>query len=109
MTRVSAIVPPETPFDVTYSEAAGKTTSFHFEPRFLLDVVRRAGISPVKLRQVPPANFLSNHRVDYLCSLLLRDTERGEAMSQLYFESLATAHMTAVLSLTDAMHPSPAT
>ena len=105
MTRVSAVIPPEEPFDVNYSDAEGRIATFEIEPRFLTGVTRRAGISPIKLRQLPPPRFLINHRVDYLCSLLMRETERGESMAPLYFESLAAALVVAVLSQTDAGHP----
>lgn len=105
MTRVSAIIPPEKPFDVTYSDAEGRTASFEIEPRFLLDIVRRAGISPISLRQLPPARFLINRRVDHLCSLLIRETERAEPALPLYFEGLATSLIVAVLSQTDVRQP----
>ena len=54
MTRVSAIIPPERPFEVNYAGAEGKVVTFEIEPRFVADVVRRAGIVPLQLEQVPP-------------------------------------------------------
>jgi AraC-like DNA-binding protein len=105
MTRVSAVIPPEQPFDVDYSNAAGRIATFEIEPRFLTEVAKRAAISSIKLMQLPPAGFLINQRVDYLCSLLMRETERGESMAPFYFESLAAALVVAVLSQTDARHP----
>jgi AraC-like DNA-binding protein len=107
MTRVSAVIPPEQPFDVNYSDAEGRIATFEIEPRFLTEVVRRAGISSIKLMQLPPPRFLINQRVDYLCSLLMRETERRESMAPFYFESLAAALVVAVLSQTDARHPNP--
>jgi hypothetical protein len=44
MTRLSAIIPAETPFETTYSAAAGKILSFHVHARFLADVIKRAGL-----------------------------------------------------------------
>jgi hypothetical protein len=43
MTRASAAIPPEQPFEVNYTDAAGKVVTFEIQPRFLADVVRRAG------------------------------------------------------------------
>jgi AraC-like DNA-binding protein len=107
MTRVSAVVPPDQAFDVDYSNAEGRIATFEIEPRFLADVVRRADISPAKIRLLPPTHFVINQRVDGLCSLLMRETERAEAVSPVYFEGLATALMVAVLSQIDARLPSP--
>ena len=76
MKRVSAATPPERPFEATYADAQGKRASFQIESRFLADVVRRAGLVPVKLEQAPRGRFLMDLRVDQLCSLLMRETER---------------------------------
>src|SRR5258708_20031870 len=46
MTPVSAIVPPETPFVVTYSQAAAKTTRFQFNPPFFPHPIPRAHTPP---------------------------------------------------------------
>jgi AraC family transcriptional regulator len=105
MTRVSAVVPPEQPFELNYADAEGKVVTFEIEPRFLADVVRRAGIVPAKLERLPPARFLINQRVDQLCSLLMRETERQAPLGSLYFEGLATALVVAVVSQTDVRLP----
>jgi AraC family transcriptional regulator len=105
MTHVSAVVPPEQPFEVNYADAAGKVVTFEIQPRFLADVVRRAGIVPAKLERVPPARFLINQRVDQVCSLLMRETERQAPLASLYFEGLATALVIAVVSQTDVRLP----
>jgi AraC-like DNA-binding protein len=105
MTHVSAVVPPEQPFEVNYADAAGKVVTFEIQPRFLADVVRRAGIAPAKLERVPPARFLINQRVDQVCSLLMRETERQAPLASLYFEGLATALVIAVVSQTDVRLP----
>jgi AraC family transcriptional regulator len=105
MKRASAVIPAEQPFEVNYADAAGKVVTLEIEPRFLADVVRRAGIVPAKLERVPPARFLINQRVDQLCSLLMRETERQVPLASLYFEGLATALVIAVVSQTDVRLP----
>ena len=105
MNRVSAILPANQPFKATYTDAAGKIGCFEIEPRFLADVVRRANIAAGKLERVPPARYLINRRVDYLCALLMYETERGAKLAPLYFESLATALVAAVVSQTDTRLP----
>jgi hypothetical protein len=105
MTRASAVIPAEQPFEVNYADAAGKVVTFEIQPRFLADVVRRAGIAPAKLERVPPARFLINQRVDQVCSLLMRETERQAPLASLYFEGLATALVIAVVSQTDVRLP----
>ena len=49
MKRVSAVTPPERPFEATHADAQGRSASFQIDSRFLADVVRRAGLAPVKL------------------------------------------------------------
>ena len=44
-------------------------------------------------------------RVDLLCSLLMRETERRASLAPLYFESLATALIIAVITQADATLP----
>src|SRR5271166_6370286 len=105
MTRLSAIIPAETPSEATYSDADGKVLGFEVHPRFLADVIKRAGISPGKLQRVPPPGFVINRRVDYLCSLLMQETENRAKLGPLYFESLATALVIAVVSQTDSRLP----
>src|SRR6266852_9445576 len=39
MTRLSAIIPAEMPFEATYSDADGKVLGFEVHPRFLADVI----------------------------------------------------------------------
>jgi hypothetical protein len=105
MSRVSAVVPPDRPFEASYTDAAGKIATFEIEPRFLEHVIHRAGLAPLKLDRMPPARFLINRRVDYLCSLLMYETERKAQLAPLYFENLATALVTAVVSQTDCRMP----
>jgi AraC family transcriptional regulator len=105
MTRMSAIIPPEKPFEATYSDAGGKVATFQIDPRFLADVIRRAGILTSKLQRVPPPGFVINQKVDYLCSLLIQETENGGRLGPLYFENLAVALIVAVFSQTDTRWP----
>jgi AraC-like DNA-binding protein len=105
MTHVSAVVPPERPFELNYADADGKVVTFEIEPRFLADVVRRADIVPLKLERLPLPRFLINQRVDQLCSLLTRETEHQTPLGSLYFEGLATSLVIAVVSQTDARLP----
>jgi AraC family transcriptional regulator len=106
MTRgASVIIPAGRPFEADYVGAAGKMATFEIEPCFLTEVVRRAGIMTPKLERLPPARFLINQRVDQLCSLLLRETERQAPLASAYFEGLATALVVAVVSQTDVRLP----
>jgi AraC-like DNA-binding protein len=101
----SAMIPPEWPFEAIYADARGRSASFTIESGFLADVVRRAGLDSVKLEQAPHGRFLMDLRVDLLCSLLMRETERRAPLAPLYFESLATALIIAVITQADATLP----
>jgi AraC-like DNA-binding protein len=101
----SAMIPPEWPFEAIYADARGRSASFTIESGFLADVVRRAGLDSVKLEQAPHGRFLMGLRVDLLCSLLMRETERRAPLAPLYFESLATALIIAVITQADATLP----
>jgi AraC-like DNA-binding protein len=101
----SAMIPPEWPFEAIYADARGRSASFTIESGFLADVVRRAGLDSVKLEQAPRGRFLMDLRVDLLCSLLMRETERRAPLAPLYFESLATALIIAVITQADATLP----
>lgn len=101
----SAMIPPEWPFEAIYADARGRSASFTIESGFLADVVRRAGLDSVKLEQAPHGRFLMDLRVDLLCSLLMRETERRAPLAPLYFENLATALIIAVITQADATLP----
>jgi AraC-like DNA-binding protein len=101
----SAVIPPERPFEATYADARGRSASFTIESGFLADVVRRASLDSVKLEQAPHGRFLIDLRVDQLCSLLMHETERRAPLAPLYFESLATALIIAVVTQADATLP----
>ena len=104
-TRVSAIFSPGKPFEISYSDADGAVAILEIKPRFMADVVGRAGIVPIRLERVTPVRFLISPRVDHLCSLLVNETKQGARLSPLYFESLATALVVAVVSQTDSRPP----
>jgi hypothetical protein len=98
----SAMIPPERPFEAIYADARGRSASFRIESGFLADVVRRAGLDSVKLEQASHGRFLMDLRLDQLCLLLMRETERQAPLAPLYFESLATALIIAVVTQADA-------
>jgi hypothetical protein len=100
-TRVLAILRPRKPFKISYSDADGAVAIFEIEPRFMADVVGRAGIVPIMFEREPPVRFLITH----LCSLLVNETKQGARLCSLYFESLATALVVAVVSQTDSRPP----
>jgi AraC-like DNA-binding protein len=105
MAKVSAIVPPDEPYEVDYVDAAGKIATFEIHPDYFTAVIRSSGIRPVKLRQLPPAGFVTNRRVDSLCSLLMHETEAQAPLGRLYFDALAKALIIAVVSQTDVRLP----
>lgn len=105
MTKVSAILPPDEVFEANYVDAAGKIATFEIHPDYFAHTIESAGILPVNLRQVPPARFITNRRVDSLCSLLMHETEEGRPLGRPYFESLAKALIIAVASQTDVCLP----
>jgi AraC-like DNA-binding protein len=107
--RLSAVFPPGKPFEISYSDANGEVAFFEIKPRFVDGVVRRAGIIPIRLEGVAPATFLITAKVDHLCSLLVHEAKRGARLCPLYFESLATALVIAVVSQTDSLPPDAGT
>src|ERR1700738_5554738 len=98
MKPVAAVKPPQRPFEATHRNAQGRSASFQIESSFLANVVRRADLATVKLEQAPHGRFLMDLRVDQLCTLLMRETERRAPLAPLYFESLATALIIAVVT-----------
>ena len=105
MTKISSIIPPDEPFEANYIDAAGKVATFEIHPDFLAKTVESAGIEPVPLRQVPPVRFVTNRRVDWLCSLLVHETEALAPLGRSYFEAVAKALIIAVVSQTDVRLP----
>jgi AraC-like DNA-binding protein len=103
--RLSAIFPPGKPFEISYFDANGEVAFFEIEPRFVASVIGRAAIVPIRLEGVAPVTFLITPKVDLLCSLLVLEAKRGARLCPLYFESLATALVIAVVSQTDSLPP----
>src|ERR1700681_1773113 len=65
LTHVSALFPRERPFEVHWADTYGKVAAFEIEPRFLADVVRRAGIVPPNLEQGhPPSSSLTSGSIN---------------------------------------------
>lgn len=105
MTKISSIIPPNEPFEANYVDADGKVATFEIHPDFLASTIKNAGIQPMGLHQVPPARFVTNKRVDSLCSLLVHETEENAPLGRSYFEMLAKALIIAVTSQTDVRLP----
>jgi len=108
MAKVSAILPPDEPFEADYVDADCKIVTFEIHPEYFAAVIGTSGIRPVKLRQLPPAGFVTNRRVDSLCLLLMYETEAQAPLGRSYFESLAKALIIAVVSQTDDRLPDAA-
>jgi AraC-like DNA-binding protein len=104
-TRIQFLGPPGRPFEASYSDANGKVVTFEIQPEFIAETIERAGIVPIKIDQVPPARIFINRRVDYLCSLLMYETQHEERVASLYFESIATALVVAIASQIDSRLP----
>jgi AraC-like DNA-binding protein len=62
-------------------------------------------LAAARFRAVPPARFAINRRVDWLCRLLLEQTERGGPGGRAYFEHLAAALLLSVASQADPRLP----
>ena len=105
MNRIASLIPPDKPYDISWSGAAGKIVTCEAHPRFFEDVLRLAGIAASGFRSVPAPRFVINRRVDLLCQLLMQETEQGCPSGRPYFEHLATAMMVAVVLQTDPRLP----
>jgi AraC family transcriptional regulator len=102
--RIMAI-PPDPPFVVKWRKAGGRVGTFEVNPCFFEQVLHSAGIATSDFRSVPPPRFVVNRRVEWLCELLIQETEHGYPSGRLYFESLATALVIAVASQTHPQLP----
>jgi AraC family transcriptional regulator len=105
MSRISSIIPPNRPVLFSWRQAAGRIGSFEVEPRFFEEVLRRSGIPTTSLSRVPSPRFVINSRVDWLCQLLVQETEQGCPSGRAYFENLANAMVIAVVSQIDPRLP----
>jgi AraC-like DNA-binding protein len=103
--RIASLFPPDKAFVWSSRGAGGRIASFEVHPRFLEEVLRRAGIPTSAFRSLPPARFAINRQVDALCQLLVWETEKGSPRNRLYFESLATALLFVVTSQGDPRLP----
>jgi len=105
MGRISSVIPPGEPYVIRWQRAAGRIGTFEVHPRFFEDTLRRASLDAARFRAVPPPRFVTNRRVDWLCRLLLEETERGGPGGRAYFEHLAAALLLSVASQADPRLP----
>jgi hypothetical protein len=75
--RISSIIPPGEPYVIRWQGAAGRIGTFEVHPRFFEGTLRRAGLDAARFRALPPPRFVIDRRVDWLCRLLLEETERA--------------------------------
>ena len=101
MSRTSSIIPPNQPFLLSWRQAAGRVGTFEVHPRFFEEVLRRSGIATTGFCCVPPPRFVIDRRVDWLCQLLMQETEQGCPSGRAYFEHLASVLLVAVTSQID--------
>lgn len=105
MSRVSSIIPPNRPFRLSWHQAAGRVGTFEVNPRFFEKVLSQSGIPTSGLYGVPPPRFVINRRVDWLCQLLMQETEQGCPSGCAFFEHLASVLVVAVASQIDPRLP----
>ena len=105
MSRVSSVIPANHPFELTWRQAAGRVGVFDVHPRFLEEVLRRGNIPSSALKPVPPPRFVITRGIDWLCQLLMQETEQGCPNGRAYFENLANAVVIAVASQVDPRLP----
>ena len=103
--RISSILPPGEPWVANWQGAAGRLGHFEVHPRFFEATLRRAGLDIARFRVVPPPRFVINRRVDWLCQLLMEETERGCPSGRACFEHLAAALLLAVTAQSDLRLP----
>ena len=75
--RISSIIRPGEPYVLRWRGAAGCMGTFEVHPRFFEDTLRRAGLDAARFRAMPPPRFVIDRRVDWLCRLLVEETERA--------------------------------
>jgi AraC-like DNA-binding protein len=100
LSRISSVVPPNRAFRLVWRQAAGRGGTFEVHPRFLQNVLHQSEITTANFR-VPHLRFAINRRVDWLCQLLMQETEQGCPSGRPYFESLASALLIAVAAQID--------
>ena len=104
LSRISSIIPPNRAFRLSWRQAAGRVGTFEVHPRFLEKVLRQSELTTANFR-VPYPRFAISRRVDWLCQLLMQETEQGCPSGCPYFESLASALLIAVASQIDQRLP----
>jgi len=104
LSRISSVVLPNRAFRLAWRQAAGQVGTFEVHPRFLESVLAQSEIATANFR-VPHPRFAINRRVDWLCQLLMQETEQGCPSGCAYFESLASALLLAVASQIDPRLP----
>jgi AraC-like DNA-binding protein len=104
LSRISLVVPPNRFFRVSWRQAAGRVCTFEVHPRFLEDALRQSEITAANF-SVSRARFVINRRIDWLCQLLMQETEQGCPSGCQYFENLARALLIAVASQIDSRLP----
>jgi AraC-like DNA-binding protein len=105
LSRISSVVPPNRAFRLSWRQAAGRVGTFEVHPPFFEKVLRCSGIAAANFYRVPHPRFVITRRVDWLCQLLMQETEQGCPTGRGYFESLANALMIAVASQIDPRLP----
>jgi AraC-like DNA-binding protein len=105
MSRISSIIPPNRVFRLSWRQAAGRVGTFEAHPRFFEEVLRRSKIAVANFCRVRHPRFAINRRVDWLCQLLMQESEQGCPSGCAYFESLASALLIAVASQVDLRLP----
>ena len=105
MSRISSVIPPNQPFLLSWRQAAGRVGTFEVHPRFFEEVLRQSGIPTTGLYSMPPPRFVITPRVDWLCQLLMQETEQGCPSGRAYFEHLANVLVIAVASQIDPRLP----
>jgi hypothetical protein len=103
--RIALIIPPNRAYSLSWRRAAGRVGAFEVHPRFFENVLRRSQIEAANFYRVPPPRFAINSRVEWLCQLLMQETEQGCPSGCVYFESLASALVIAVAWQTDPRLP----
>jgi AraC-like DNA-binding protein len=104
LSRISSVIPPNRAFRLSWRQAAGRVGTFEVHPCFLEKVLRQSEIA-VNFCRVSPPRFAINRQVDWLCQLLMQETEQGCPSGSPYFESLASALLIAVASQIDPRLP----
>jgi AraC-like DNA-binding protein len=101
MSRISSIIPPNRAFRLSWRQAGGRVGTFEVHPRFLEKVLCQSEIAAANFFRVPHPRFAIDRRVDWLCQLLMQETEQGCPGGCSYFEGLASALLIAVASQID--------